>query len=1363
MPRVRISNASLVASADCPILPFLAPSVFAASSYSQQRHQQQQHGGCDRAQKEEREKLSSRGHAAKSCPQKIDARPRQVASSLRQHHALRGNDASLPSRATILGDVRRRTTPSSVASASYTAIASYFKPYARSLSTDSRDDEVRRAWYTPTTAERQMRETSPSPSHDTEELAVRRQQLLHNTKIRYTRWLEKHHGATMPQKLADAEYRSLRRRLLNYENWSATQLDLTQAPEAPPSGNQIIQAFAALDRSTFFHDDPVTARLVIQHNPEHVRWTMELIGPWDAESPEHLKSNWNKLGSHEKGDVAFPTLIFLLDRKPGRALDFVKVLARENDSDNLDTFRVLVADALEHLAKIHVKGRYPASDAWHEDPTVSRLRFVSQYIRIYSTWLHKAGRSICSQASLLSIIDLATPQKVYQLFERALRLDMRILFNTMLHFAEAFAHAGDIQRALLCLDDLRLKTPDEYWADVVSHEKFRWCCATILRTSMTEAANYHDTPKIVATFVELGVKLDILLYNIVMNNAMDADDYPTAFKVYNTLEDSGLKPDQSTLSILLHGCARQENPTMFADFVQYCTQMARDTQDQSTASAVLYHTFTCHYSDPDIEVATSHLWSTYLRLFDAGPLEPLISRRRNDLQFAIAQQRAAHAESFRPGSTVLEPTPFALFFMLSMEIKLASKTSNQLLKNLYQDFQLLITMSDSSPLMELKDSPIIWNTFLYAFGRKKQFASASQVIRDMTKRSVNPNVFTWNILMQAFFRDRQVQAAERVFEIMQSQGVDPDRYTYGVMVRGYAKAQLVDRVGGMMRFLDTKDQLNPDLLKVLADIVDRKELMFHLENNRKEKDAEAAEEDEARAEAEAAQEEWTAEFVREASLRQLDELETMAKQRTTETIETPLDQEDRLAKSFSKTTEVMLSMEEETDEDPTAPTEAISARTDPDPGFEFLVDQDILMEVHSSEVDQPWTIREASVPKTSSNPKISVSKPDIIPITTHQPETVPPLTVQETSVREPTETSPGQETCIEQASVDYKLHQPDKDRLFTAQEVSAEETSPARGSVKHDESASIIPPKRTNLAYFMHTFMGVDRASYLTSTMLDTLREKLVGAQVRIKHEYRFSTISGIAEFDQTPSKFKIRQANGDLISVAAYLSLNRGKALGAKVIDRIIMSKCPCIIIASKNGPKYFPAELLQIEESQPAEQEAFPGASVIGEDVRPDNAQSASSTSDSDAPSPSPSSLDSTTNQQVSPAPKNLGIEIPRNPPRDSVQPRYYVDTRLPMVQKIHKPRSSRIRKYVDTRRPVIVRKIHKPKSIDTREDLQSIKEQPKSSREENNVEKTEKLNVRRLQSRIKNVWRPTSVAGRPRRRRSSDEAGSGVVKSK
>jgi pentatricopeptide repeat protein len=124
----------------------------------------------------------------------------------------------------------------------------------------------------------------------------------------------------------------------------------------------------------------------------------------------------------------------------------------------------------------------------------------------------------------------------------------------------------------------------------------------------------------------------------------------------------------------------------------------------------------------------------------------------------------------------------------------------------------------------------------------------------MMEGPVKPNIYSWNIFMQAFFKMGQVQAAERVFDIMRDRGVDPDQFTWGVLLRGYAKSQLVDRIGDTLPHLEAERELDPDLLRHFARVVDRRKLMVTLEENKLQKEASAR--DKADQEAEEERSRW---------------------------------------------------------------------------------------------------------------------------------------------------------------------------------------------------------------------------------------------------------------------------------------------------------------------------------------------------------------------------------------------------------------------------------------------------------------------------------------------------------------------------
>jgi pentatricopeptide repeat protein len=539
-----------------------------------------------------------------------------------------------------------------------------------------------------------------------------------------------------------------------------------------------------------------------------------------------------ELDTRTRKAYAYRLLVYLLDRKPDRALRFVQVLA--NDPLLRRHENGAIADALGHLSKVHAAGVYGLERKWGADPALHKRLFVPAFVHVFETALSKQPKA-CSQDLLYNLVQLAETEDLKKVFDCLIKHRTYLGFDTVLHYASTFGEAGQVEYALRCLDELKARH-SKAWDSVVERTRLRRTCATILRKSMSQSENFHSTPLVVAALVRLGIKMDVLLYNIVMHNAMEAGDYATAFKVYNALESNGLKADKHTFSILLHGCTLQSNPGMFQSFAQYCAEVAKKTKDAWLATDHLYYLYVRHQTDTEPEHASALLWQAYTSFFSTTLLRLLID-------FNIPPT---------PDSTNLPPPPVALYIMLQTEIRTASSISNQRVLNLYQRFLSLASSSSIGPFRALIQDPTIWNAFLLAFCHAQQFSSAANLIRDMSSSSVfaNPNIYTWNIFMQAFFKTGQVAAAERVFEILRSRNVEPDQFTYGVLLRGYAKGQMVERVGETMQRIESEEELDPDLMRALATVVDRRRLMLTLEQSRILKETQAQEGAENRAEEE---------------------------------------------------------------------------------------------------------------------------------------------------------------------------------------------------------------------------------------------------------------------------------------------------------------------------------------------------------------------------------------------------------------------------------------------------------------------------------------------------------------------------------
>jgi pentatricopeptide repeat protein len=590
----------------------------------------------------------------------------------------------------------------------------------------------------------------------------------------------------------------------------------------------LIPGFAALDRKVYHGLPRKSHPIKLKHDPRAEAWASTLckdVGPGDEEV---MLKNWETFSEADRNMCWHLLLLYLLDKRTDRALDFIQVLAH---GPPVATLRPeMLADALEHIAKVCVSNmQYKRR---HVPRTSDVIPIFSSVYRYHLAKYH----TICSQDLFLNLARLATLDDLKHIFDLLVETRAFVGYDTLLHYANTFGVLGDHEYALRCLQRIleRAKTTAAGEA-VVSRARFRWSCALILRKSIRDGQNYHMTTEIVADFLKLGLKLDILLYNIVMHNAIEAGDYETAFRVYNLLEDNGLEPDPHTYSILLHGCTLSDNPAMFLTFAEHAAKVAEELRNTWIATDYLYYLYVQHYkTDPQ---NLSHiLHQAYSRFFSMGPLRPF---------FPQAPRKSTDDEVLtETDSLQMDPTPIAMYIMLQSEIRKALSVGNsRQVWELYTLFRALVNDRTHPLLNNLAKAPFIWNAFLLAFCRQQQFSSASELIRTMSDSNSEdipqPDLYSWNIFMQAFFRNDQVRAAERIFEIMRSRGVEPDQFTYKILLRGYAKAQHIDKLGEVVGHLDKEQQLDPEILRILTKVHDRKKLMLALEESKAAREEEA--------------------------------------------------------------------------------------------------------------------------------------------------------------------------------------------------------------------------------------------------------------------------------------------------------------------------------------------------------------------------------------------------------------------------------------------------------------------------------------------------------------------------------------------
>ncbi|KAF2117531.1 hypothetical protein BDV96DRAFT_489521 [Lophiotrema nucula] len=644
----------------------------------------------------------------------------------------------------------------------------------------------------------------------------RRRKALKLTAARFKQYMSRRQIRDTETLALDGRYRSLTRRLFNYRRMGPGVFYTgVQESNLAPEGN-LAWGLAALDRRVYPGVRRSCHFLELRHDVRCNDWISRLWQGVEIDGEERLYQNWIDMGDDLRNESWHLILLDLLDRRPSRALQFLKVLGQTL----ADSHAIFLVDAFEHLAR-RVNTKAPSTLVAEKTQQFDHQReqFVPAFWHTIGPHLERYSH-LCSQDLLLNIARLATLEDLKTTFDHLVEKNVFLKYYTLLSYANIFAEHGEHQYALRCLNTIVKTMHKSQAAHTVGDKLFGWSCALILRKSLKDPDSYHMTSSIVAEFLRFGVKLDTLLYNVIIHNAMDAKDHATAFNVYNLLEIEGLEADEYTYNIMLHGCTVQDDPTMFREFAEYCRQKALGSRDPYLATNYLFYVARTSSLDTFSAASGRKVLDTFNDCFQSGALAPFLGS----------------SPALKEG--LLAPTIPAVFMVLQTMIKNAFTTGNQSVLDMYRHFIRIIQDGKFPILNELARGTYIWNAFLLAFCKGQQFANASHLIKmlseskDPTLKLPQPDLISWNIFLAAFFKTDQVEAAERVFEIMRSRGVEPDQFTYSTLVLGYARAQHLGKVGQVLPFLDQKTQLAPILLSALAKMQQRGELMRRLEDSR---------------------------------------------------------------------------------------------------------------------------------------------------------------------------------------------------------------------------------------------------------------------------------------------------------------------------------------------------------------------------------------------------------------------------------------------------------------------------------------------------------------------------------------------------
>ncbi|KAI9706235.1 MAG: hypothetical protein M1820_004810 [Bogoriella megaspora] len=395
-----------------------------------------------------------------------------------------------------------------------------------------------------------------------------------------------------------------------------------------------------------------------------------------------------------------------------------------------------------------------------------------------------------SRITTFFVIGNCSYDEVACLYERLRTDDTLIRHVTWLQFAYFFASNGQYNEALEMLSEAS-KFHNPHSSDLKN--LFLGISVIALRQSLSSKSGYHDNPSIIARIMDVGIPLSITHYNVIILNAIEAEDFDTALQTYNLLKDNGIESDHYTYGIMLKGCMSgfdtETFRTVHRDILD-SGYMSNDFVAGGLLSAV-YVMMLREEHNNKVPIYDEIL-RLYCEIFDS---EPLV-----DLKII-----PAHAVKRYPGTR--RSTPFAVGIVLISWIRAwcpDRKFDFFVLEAMYSNFRKNVNAGHEliAPLVETTH---VSGAFLYAFGESRNhLKKCLDIMKDMTAtleptaidsrtgvliKQAKPGIMVWNILAHCFARNHQVAATERVLQLMDEHGIQRDDVTWSTLVSAYSRAQ----------------------------------------------------------------------------------------------------------------------------------------------------------------------------------------------------------------------------------------------------------------------------------------------------------------------------------------------------------------------------------------------------------------------------------------------------------------------------------------------------------------------------------------------------------------------------------------------
>ena len=561
----------------------------------------------------------------------------------------------------------------------------------------------------------------------------------------------------------------------------------------------------------------------------------------ELESSSALRKVWKSMPLAKRRKVWPKLMLTTFDKHPTKSL---KVLAATCIEPYPPGYAI--SDSFDYIISYYLGNR-----------TVSNSKNAREIFTIFQRMLHYGPRSDIqlSQKSIYLLLKNLDSVSVWTLFQLLMELGHPLTRQTLMHFPSNLKFSNGLDERIDILQGLWQVGSDFNSPEVLS------VCATVLRRKDRSSEVGHSDSEVFEFMLKCGMKPNIIIYNVLLQNSLEANDHETAWQIHDMMLENGIDTDAYTYSLLLSDAKLRGDRPSIKHILSIVTE--NRVQNAHVATNILH---TIYVLRRDYEVASQfenkgrpakvfeRMLSVYRQFFRLGPLTHIIP------WFDVAYpSQASSSPPNMPEPTedvLMEPAVPTLVVMLTALLRECNEPAR--IVQLYNHFCDLLQAGDRIAA-ELAKSTHVYNIILMALGRfPDTLALCPRLIGEMLSQNstrhssdddtnaapvVEPNpeslpvtntrrfypkpdIHTWSILLKIFMDHEQPRAAEKVLLMMEERQVWPNQVTWNSLIVGYARMQDMSMtVHAVDRLKRSKFDLDETTMKGLSFFQNRRALI----------------------------------------------------------------------------------------------------------------------------------------------------------------------------------------------------------------------------------------------------------------------------------------------------------------------------------------------------------------------------------------------------------------------------------------------------------------------------------------------------------------------------------------------------------